>query len=423
MLAGLVGLAPGRVLAQGIATPFHGAEAEGEGGAVIAKQGLLSAPFSNPAIAGVTQGARAYVGLMTFVPSTSVRDAETGQTDSTNFAVYPLPHVHLAFTKGKVGATFYAGVPFGLGASFAPNWPGRYEATDGALVGMMLSPNITFSPVDGVALAGGVYFAKARFEVARQADLVTQEATGAMAMNSDWALGATASAFAKLSKPLSIGLSYRSGTNFRFAGEADFDGATPEFESLLRDQSVRTEVPIAHTVSAGVYYLFDDRLSAGFSADYSTWSQLDKIRMEFDNPALDTEVDMDWGNGVGLYLGGQYKVRRQWHARLGTAYVQAMSPANRLMPGIPEGHRVLGALGGRYLGQTLLVDAAYAFGYQLPRDSEPPAYPGTYGGHIHMIALSFGYAPSGFEPAPAVEDPIEQFGGNGSTRRMGSTSR
>ena len=388
---GLLVSAP--ALAAGFALPEQGARSIGMGGTGTASAEGASTVFYNPGSLGFEEGFAAEVSGLFIVPQFSYEPllAVNGTPASAATRLFALPTAFVAAPLGPVRIGLGAFANYGLGIDWPAGFDGRFEATASNLQTFTLNPTAAWRINEHLSVGAGFDVVRGTVELVRQLDFVDSE--GTLRLGGDtWGFGGNAGiATHFLSDRLVVGLSYRSAVALRFKGRADFT-APVEFQARLQDQGVKTALLLPHAISLGGSFRATQRLRLTLESTVTTWSTLDALVLEFDDPSLNTTLRRDWTNTIAVRAGGELAViPKTLQVRLGLGFDPSPSPANTLSPSMPDASRVLVSAGVGYVRGNFSADLGYLFVFLLPRASAPEAFPARYSGTAHVIGLSVGF--------------------------------
>lgn len=430
-LFGLV-LAPGLdaapAAAAGLAQNEQSARVMGMGGAFVAVADSPGTLFYNPAGLVQLDGLKLELGVTLLTPSVRFQGVAPagGEAEVNTVRPYtPLPSAYVSYRvhdRVAVGLGVY--MPYGQtvqwpeavdAAGARVSWWGRDLLRRASLKTFFVTPTIGvklhrrvllglgFSVVQGaVTLERSVTFS------ADAADDVQLKLSG-----DDVAVSASAGLLVQvLPELLHLGLTFRSGVDFTFAGTAvysrggDGAGVPAGLRTQLIDGPVSAELSLPHTIGFGLAAFPFSGLTLGLAVEVVTWSSFDRLVIQHgdltdesgavtrERGHLDMVEPKLWHNSVTLRLGAEYELlRRNLPVRLGFAYDQSPVPEATVGPGTPDASGYHFSLGMGYRLRGFTVDLAYQYRFSDSVKSTAAApLPGTYQTSAHLLALSLGYA-------------------------------
>lgn len=370
---------------QAQAAGFHideqDARATGRAGAVIASASNPSAIYYNPAGLAELEGLQATLGAALVSPVASFTGSDGAAEVATEERRFVLPQVFVAAKVAPwlaVGLGFYA--PFGLGIHWPDSSPARAEIVSAELQAPFVTPAVavdlsTWLP--GLALGGGLDLVPANVRLER--DIFFGTDLGSVALGGD-ALGAGARlglSYRSDALPLSVGLTWRSGVDLDFSGNADFD-APPNYRAALPpDGDVSTSIALPSSLGFGVAVRPLPSWELEVDMNRYRWSSYDQLVINLPE-GNQTVSRRDWENTTTVRVGTEVAFAESWAARLGFIWDQTPIPSDRLDFQLPDADRfdVTAGFGGE-VAQGVRIDLSGL--YVLPQSrqtaSEDPLEP------------------------------------------------
>ena len=414
--------------ASGFAINENSARIMGMAGAFV---GIADSPgtiFNNPAGLAQLDGLNIELGMTLVMPGASW----SGTAPSTGSEVdvdakkhlFPLPSLHASYRvhdRVAVGLGVY--LPFGLTMEWPDqvdvggadvDWWGRSIVRKIALRTLFVTPTVAVKLHRRVLMglgfnivAGDVTLERAVTFSANAADDVDFKMSG-----DDVSFGATAGLLVKvLPDLLNLGVSYRSGVNFTFQGNAVFtkDGEGKNVPVSLRDTLIdgpgSATLNLPHVISVGLAAFPTPALRVGLTVDVNTWSAYDKLEIKFADltdesgivtqrrSQLNTSEPKHWRNTVTVRLGAEYEVlTNNLPVRLGFIFDQNPVPESTIGPELPDGNRYEFTAGVGYTMWGITADLAYQYLFsEKIKATDTSPLPGTYQADAHLVALSLAY--------------------------------
>jgi long-chain fatty acid transport protein len=388
----------------------------GMAGAFTAVANTPAAGFFNPAGLATLDGFQVEAGLTIITPGATYQGIAPGTNTevevSPNRLFFYLPNFHASYRvhdRIAVGLSSY--VPYGLTMEWPKEvtvdgkprgWWGRGIIQRIGLQTFFINPTVAGKIHERIYVGAGLTIIKGTVELNRAvtmsadpADDIEVDLTG-----DDWSFGATAGVLVKvLPKLLNVGVGYRSGASFTFAGNAAFtkDGSADNIPAGLRtrltDGPGEADLTLPHVISFGVAAFPFEPLTIGFGFDVITWSSYDKLEIRFpENPELNSVEPKDWNNTICIRLGAEYNVLPKLPVRVGFIFDQGPPPPSTVGPELPDGDRYEFTVGVGYSMWGFRADVAYQ--YLLTGDiqpSETAPLQGTYRSDAHLLGLSVGF--------------------------------
>ena len=359
--------------------------------------------FYNPAMLALRKRWSVYVGDTVLLPSTSFKDPDTGAETKTVAQTFPPPNLHIGVPIGDTGAAVGFGVafPYGLGIEWPQGWKGEELIISQDLQTINLNPNVAYKlPIEGInlALAVGAQVNLVSIELVRNTrardDVTVKTQLGGSATS----YGVTAGLAFQPNEMLHFGLNFRSGSTVKADdGKAHFEGEEgTAVEGTFKDQTIKAELNLPHMITLGSgVTLLDKKLFIGLDIVYTTWSDNDKISVQFEDPALGQQnLIYNWNDAFAFRLGSQYQINENIKARVGFAYDMTPIPEETLSPSLPGNNRIAASAGVGYTIKGVRADVGYQFVKALEREVSPEVntnLPGTYNTLAHILAINVGY--------------------------------
>ncbi|MDD3050081.1 MAG: outer membrane protein transport protein [Candidatus Cloacimonetes bacterium] len=397
------------LLANGLSLNSPGPRALSMGGAFVGLADDASAIYWNPAaLARQSTSLKAIltdvIPISNYKYSAAANDAE----GVTNHFFNPNFFFNYRMNKMAFGLGIY--VPAGLGAEyegkdlapFAGNAPGSNDIEWMSKIGVVnFSPAFAYSLNDKLSLGIALNMYYGMFELKRASVKAVPEMEEVFVRQyseeSD-GLGFSGTFAVKYdhNEMFSAGLTLRLPTKVTLSGEAEnglfaLSGA-PTKSDFDRD------VTWPMWIGAGVAVRPFDKLTITFDAQYSQWSELDKLTTEFkeqawiqaSNESGENIFHLEWEDQTQIRLGLKHQTTECLELMLGYYYDPAPAPDETLNVLFPSStnHVITGGFGYKWNKFCLDFGAEYLFGAE--RDVKAAAHnmPGTH--HLDVFAYSIG---------------------------------
>lgn len=464
LLLGALLLLPTPVIAQGFGFYEQGTCAMGRSGATVAAPcDDGSAVFFNPA--GLV-GARelTFTGGLTvlFADGSFTTDRTRTVTDLANDAI-PIPHAYLRYginDRFAVGIGGY--VPYGLATQWPIDFSGRFVGYDNQLQSIYLQPTAAVQLTDRITLGGGLTIVFSSVELNQRLDLSQQRipfeiptsivpesvdrpitfaqlgippetdfASATLDADGATGVGGHFGVQVKLTDWLALGARYMLRVPLDYDGDARFEqvpsGITipaelelgaislppgtpldlilePQFvqDGVLRNQSVETEITMPDQIAVGIQLKLLPRVALYVDYQWVNWSTFDRVPLDFQEDALDSERIENFNDTNALRLGADFAVTPRFDLRAGYIRHGPAAPPEVVTPLLPDGTRneLTAGFSWRVL-EPVEVSLAYQYLQQNDRrgrslDPEPSQPPTedlnnglyTFGAHLAGVSLS-----------------------------------
>jgi long-chain fatty acid transport protein len=385
-----LGLA-GAAQAAGYQVDTQAARATGMATAVTSQIDDASSVLYNAAGMVNVKGLDVELGDTVIAPSYTYQPPGGGA--STGSKTSPLPPVNFYAVYGlsndvSFGVGFFS--LYGNAVDWPTDWAGRYFATDVSLQTFDINPTVAVRVFDWIRLGLGADAVRGVVDIKRAINFVDTDGTSELG-GSTWGGGVNAGVQLDiLPKTLTFGAQYRSQVSLGFTGVAHFSGQPPELQNTLKDQSVSTTFTLPDSLQLGLAYVPIEHLTVAFDADWTNWSTLQAININFADPTLAQSQYKNWRARWNFHIGGEYAINEQLRVRAGILIDPTPSPSYTLTPDLPDFNRVNIAVGAGYRWHQFQADLGYQLAILLSNTSTAD-FGGTYSGTAQVVGLSLSY--------------------------------
>jgi len=462
LLLGALLLGSDRAAAQGFGFYEQSTCVMGRAGATVAAPcDDGSATFFNPA--GLVGAAEVTItGGVTalFADGSFIDDRTRTPTDLANDAI-PIPHLYLRYAPNERVAFGVGGyVPYGLATEWPIDFSGRFIGFDNRLQSIYVQPTAAVQLTDRLTVGGGLTVVIGSVELNQRLDLseqivpfdiptsivpasvprpitfgqigvpsrtdfasATLDADGAVGFGGNFGLQF------RVTDWLTLGARYMLPVTLDYDGEARFQPVSTgleipddinlgpgvslpagepldvllasQFQSgALVSQEVETEITMPSQIAVGVQLKPLPILALYADYQWVDWSSFDRIPLDFEANALDTERIENFEDSHALRLGGDLYLSPTLTLRGGYIRHGPAAPDETVTPLLPDGTRneVTAGLSWR-LQETVELSVAYQYLQQNDRrgrveDPPPQEQPteelnsGIYEFGAHLAAAS-----------------------------------
>ncbi|MFZ1291878.1 MAG: outer membrane protein transport protein [Melioribacteraceae bacterium] len=400
------------VFANGLSLNSLGSRALGMGGAFVALSNDATAIYWNPAgLADQKSSVLAYfTGVM---PIGSYKMDAAGIDASTASNIYPTGGLLANYRMDKLALALGVYVPAGLGAEWDLTDFGVPAAANVELLSQIgvisISPAVAYQVNDQFSVGLALNISYAMFDMKQQVSGAAlglglyqfeEESTG-------MGFGATIGLKYKFSDQLAAGATVRLASKVSMSGTAK----NPLFPGLPSipamgiapgpgESDFDRDVTWPLWIGGGLAYKPTKCLTLTLDAQYSQWSELDKLVAVYDNAYWKAamaaqgsdEFKLDWEDAVQIRLGGEYMVSPATAIRLGYYYDPAPAPDETLNVLFPSStnHVFTGGVGYSFGNYTLEAAAEYLYGADRDVEATEHNMPGIH--HLDVFAFSVGFS-------------------------------
>jgi long-chain fatty acid transport protein len=353
----------GGIILYEIATPDVGLASAG----YASRADDASTLFKNPAGMSQLQGSQVQGGLQALYGSVSFTpNGNTspllGNDDGGN-AVGLLPGASL-FVVTPIGEKVRVGLGmlsyFGLAQDYNDNWVGRYYVQKSALVGMTLTPSVSYEATDWLSVGAGLnaMYGLLETDIAVNRRFINPLLDDGQMTLSDrtWGFGANLGVLIKAGEKTRIGLTYLSAVDLDFSDTPSFANFTPASPSTL---NLGTKVPQSAMLS--VYRTLNEQWALMADCGWQNWSQFGYVQAGVEGGAT-TTLNQNYQDTWHGAIGAQYRPTEKWQLSGGVAFdSSAVNSENRTVT-LPMCQTWRFGLGAQYqLSRAVNVGAACTF--------------------------------------------------------------
>lgn len=366
------------VLANGFYIPVQAPEATAKGNAWLATADTASAVYYNAA--GLTQLEAPEIVVGAYGIQLGIEaDTRTGTFENKDeWSV--LPQIYGAMpVNDKLVAGFGLNTPFGLASDWGSNTPFRWLAMTTELDYATGWVVMAYEVTDTLSIGGGFGVHYADLNMTR--GLFTGSDSFEFDGN-DEALSWTLSALWKPAEQHSVGLVYRSKTDFTLDGDT-----RNSYVPGSTDASLDFMTPA--TVAVGYAYRPCAEWSFEANLEWVNWDELNTLTLAQAGP--DTPIAFDWDSNFIYSIGCTRFFDGGWSASAGYNYIENSQPDSTFSPGISDANRHWLNVGcGR---KTESFDFSFAYQYAFSdrdvKNSPGNMADGTYKSRFNGFMMNF----------------------------------
>jgi long-chain fatty acid transport protein len=258
---------------------------------------------------------------------------------------------------------------FGLGEKYDDNWVGRYYVQESMLLGMTLTPAVSYRVNDWLSIGAGlnVMYGYLNNEVAIN-NAGTQPDGQLKYKDEEWGYGGNFGILVEPKPGTRFGLTYLTEVKLDFSDVPEFSGLGPVLATVLRNRGLTTNnldmsMTVPQMVMFSVYHELNPKWAIMGNVGWQDWSRFGKVDVGINtsNPQSLT-VDSDYKDTWHVALGVQYRHSPVWTFSCGIAYDSSAVDDDKRTVTLPMGEAWRFALGAQYsLNPNLTLGAAYEF--------------------------------------------------------------
>ncbi len=336
-----------------------------------------STVFTNPAgmsrleKSQVLGGLQALYGNVEFSPSS----ATTVTGDDGGVAVGWIPGGS-AFVVQKLNPNWSVGFGilsyFGLSDNYGDTWVGRYYAQNGTLIGMTLTPAVSYKVNDWLYLGAGanIMYGYMKSSVAIN-NAGEARPDGQMSYSDrEWGYGGNFGILVEPKQGTRFGLTYLTEVKLDFSAAPNFTGLGPILEALLASRGLTTNpldinITVPQMVMFSAYHEFSPKWTVMGNVGWQQWSRFGQVDIGINSTdPRSLTADNDYNDTWHAALGVQFRpaVETPWTFTAGIAYDSSAVDDDKRTVTLPMGEAWRFALGAQYaVTPNLSVGGAYEF--------------------------------------------------------------
>jgi long-chain fatty acid transport protein len=289
---------------------------------------------------------------------------------------------------------------FGLSESFDNTWVGRYYVQESTLIGMTLTPAVSYRVNNWLYLGAGlnVMYGYLDDKVAIN-NIIDALPDGQLEYDdSEWGFGANLGILVEPKPGTRFGLTYLSEVKLDFSAVPEFSGLGPGLGAVLSSQGLTTSrldlsMRVPQMVMFSAYHELNPKWAIMGNVGWQDWSRFGKVDVGI-NTANPTSLTVDshykdtWHGALGV----QYQHSPAWTFTGGIAYdSSAVDDDNRTVT-VPMGEVWGFGLGAQYsFKPNLTLGAAYEFAWlgDMPVDQQRGPLAGRVAGEFGNSTMNF----------------------------------
>ena len=259
---------------------------------------------------------------------------------------------------------------FGLAESYDDNWVGRYYTQKGALMGVTLTPAVSYKVNPWLYLGAGLNLMYGVVDSEVAVNNIGEARPDGQLKYSDrqWGYGGNFGILVEPKPGTRFGLTYLTEVKLDFAAAPEFSGLGPVLQALLVSRGLTTSdmdlsMTVPQMVMFSAYHEISPKWAVMGNVGWQDWSQFGKVDVGINtsNPTSLT-VNNDYNDTWHAALGIQYRHSPDWTFSCGVAYDSSAVDDDKRSVVLPMGEAWRFALGAQVaVTPTLTVGAAYQF--------------------------------------------------------------
>jgi long-chain fatty acid transport protein len=363
-----------------------------------------STVFTNPAgmsrleKSQVLGGLQALYGDMKFSPNSA---STVSGSDGGN-AVGWMPGGSL-FVVHKLNQDWAIGFGvlsyFGLGLKYDDNWIGRYYIQEGTLIGMTLTPAVSYRVNNWLSIGAGLNMMYGYLDTKVAINNIGDSRPDGQLKYKDqnWGYGGNFGIMVEPKSGTRFGITYLTAVKLDFSDVPEFNGLGSGLEVVLRNSGLMTNnldmsVTVPQMVMFSAYHELNPQWAIMGNIGWQQWSRFGQVDVQINsNNPQSLTVDNDYKDTWHVALGVQYRPSATWAFTCGVAYDSSAVDDDKRTVTLPMGEAWRFALGAQYaFTPNLTMGAAYEFlwGGDMSVDQERGPLVGRVAGEYSNTSMS-----------------------------------
>jgi long-chain fatty acid transport protein len=291
---------------------------------------------------------------------------------------------------------------FGLSTQYDDNWVGRYYLQKGTLIGLTLTPAVSYRVNSWLSVGAGLNMMYGYLDNQIAVNNVGAARPDGQLKYDDnrWGYGANLGILVEPMPGTRFGLTYLSEVKLDFSAVPEFSGLGPVLEALLRSRGLTTNnldlgMTVPQMVMFSAYHEMNKQWAIMGNIGWQDWSRFGQVDVGINssNPTTLTTTS-DYNDTWHVALGVQYRpaMETPWIFSAGVAYDSSAVDDDKRTVTVPMGEAWRFALGAQYaFSQNLTVGAAYEFvwGGDMSVDQQRGPLAGRVAGDYSSTSFNF----------------------------------
>lgn len=289
---------------------------------------------------------------------------------------------------------------FGLSQGFDDHWVGRYHLQESTLIGMTLTPAVSYRVNNWLYLGAGlnIMYGYLESKVAVNNGLETLPDGQLKYDDTQWGFGANLGVLVEPKPGTRFGLTYLSEVKLDFSAVPEFSGLGPLLQNRLDSLGLTTSkmdlgMTVPRMAMFSAYHEIDEKWAVMGNVGWQDWSRFGKVEVRIDSvDPTSLTVDSKYKDTWHAALGIQYRHTPKWTFTTGVAYDSSAVDDQYRTVSVPMGAIWGFALGARYAIQSnVTLGAAYQFAWlgDMPVEQRGGQRSGVLAGEFKDTTFDF----------------------------------
>jgi len=387
------------------------AEALSLGGSVIAREGMISNAWYNPATTTSIERPSLMAGASALLLHIDY-ESDMGEDNLQN-SLRPTGYFYAVLPfENDLTLNLAVNAPYGMVTEWDNDWLESSMTTYTNLRCIYFTPSLSWKVNDKLSIAAGVNIV---YATARLAKNIAFPPKNKLYMSADaLGFGYSLSAFYKANEEWNLGVHYQSRVKLDFEGKAKYrhEGAFPHplapgVDLYFVEDDGSTEITLPSSLGFGIGNTSFKDLTLSFDAVWTEWSTYSNNDITFDSfpgataPSTKgtAKKDKDWDDVWSFRLGASYQLNENWVLRAGYMYDNSPDNDRHRSPEMPDSDRNMFAIGVGYSKDHWGIDFGYSYlifkkskaGSEAAGGSEDFKNSGEFENDLHIVSAAVKY--------------------------------
>jgi long-chain fatty acid transport protein len=289
---------------------------------------------------------------------------------------------------------------FGLSENYGESWVGRYYVQKGTLMGLTLTPAVSYRVNNWLYLGAGLNAMYGYMDTQLAINNAGESRPDGQLKYDDreWGYGGNFGVLVEPKPGTRFGLTYLTEVKLDFSAVPEFSGLGPGLEALLRARGLTTasmdlSMTVPQMVMFSAYHELSEKWAVMGNVGWQDWSSFGKVDVGiYSSDPRSLTIDSDYNDTWHVALGAQYRYSPVWTFTGGVAYDSSAVDNDKRSVVLPMGETWKFAFGAQYaFNPNLTLGAAYELAWlgDMSVDQNRGSLAGRVAGDYSSSSISF----------------------------------
>jgi long-chain fatty acid transport protein len=289
---------------------------------------------------------------------------------------------------------------FGLSENYGESWVGRYYVQKGTLMGLTLTPAVSYRVNNWLYLGAGLNAMYGYMDTQLAINNAGESRPDGQLKYDDreWGYGGNFGVLVEPKPGTRFGLTYLTEVKLDFSATPEFSGLGPGLEALLRARGLTTasmdlSMTVPQMVMFSAYHELSEKWAVMGNLGWQDWSSFGKVDVGiYSSDPRSLTIDSDYNDTWHVALGAQYRYSPVWTFTGGVAYDSSAVDNDKRSVVLPMGETWKFAFGAQYaINPNLTLGAAYELAWlgDMSVDQNRGSLAGRVAGDYSSSSISF----------------------------------